>query len=104
MASHHADHQRFFLTPTRTRTRTGTSLDADDPKLWHRVQAHHAVALAEAMLWAQGLILRRDEIGRDLMETRANSDPEAMQLARWALRRLRGRGIGCVANSSDTPG
>lgn len=46
----------------------------------------------EAMLWAQGMPLRRDEIGRDLMDARTGSDPEAMRLARWALRRLEGQG------------
>lgn len=46
----------------------------------------------EAMLWAEGLVLRRDEIGRDLMGARVGSDPEAMRLARWAIRRLEGQG------------
>lgn len=46
----------------------------------------------EAMLWAQGLPLRREEIGRDLMEARAGADLEAMRLARWGLRRLEGQG------------
>ncbi|QDA36967.1 hypothetical protein E4191_23320 (plasmid) [Paracoccus liaowanqingii] len=34
----------------------------------------------EAMLRAQGLMLGRDEIGRELMEARAASDPEALRL------------------------
>ncbi|QDA35727.1 hypothetical protein E4191_16310 (plasmid) [Paracoccus liaowanqingii] len=46
----------------------------------------------EAMLRAQGLMLGRDEIGRELMEARAASDPEALRLARWAVRRLEGQG------------
>lgn len=46
----------------------------------------------EAMLWAQGTPLRREEIGRDLMEARAGADLEAMRLARWGLRRLEGQG------------
>ncbi|MBM3606529.1 MAG: DUF1403 family protein [Alphaproteobacteria bacterium] len=50
-----------------------------------------ALVEVEAMLWAQGLVLRRDEIGRDLMEARVASDPEAMRLARWAIRRLEGQ-------------
>ena len=56
--------------------------------------AHQRLALSEveAMLWAQGIILRRDEIGRDLMAARADADPEAMRLARWAVRRLDGQG------------
>lgn len=50
-----------------------------------------ALIEVEAMLWAQGMVLRRDEIGRDLLDARASSDPEAMRLARWALRRLEGQ-------------
>ncbi|WP_176562874.1 hypothetical protein [Paracoccus liaowanqingii] len=46
----------------------------------------------EAMLRAQGLMLGRDEIGRELMEARAASDPEPLRLARWAVRRLEGQG------------
>ncbi|MDQ7777389.1 hypothetical protein [Paracoccus aminovorans] len=46
----------------------------------------------EAMLWAQGTPLQREEIGRDLMEARAGADLEAMRLARWGLRRLEGQG------------
>lgn len=53
----------------------------------------------EAMLWAEGLVLRRDEIGRDLIGARVTSDPEAMRLARWVLRRLDGQG-----NLSDLAG
>ena len=51
-----------------------------------------ALIEVEAMLWSQGMVLGRDEIGRDLMEARANSDLEAMRLARWAIRRLEGQG------------
>lgn len=51
-----------------------------------------ALAEAEAMLWAGGIVLPREEIGRDALDARAASDPEAMQLARWALRRLEGQG------------
>ncbi len=46
----------------------------------------------EAMLWVQGSPLRREEIGRDLMDARAGTDLEAMRLARWGLRRLEGQG------------
>lgn len=49
-----------------------------------------ALTEVEAMLWAQGMPLRREEIGRDLMDARADSDLQAMRLARWALRRLEG--------------
>lgn len=52
-----------------------------------------ALLEVEAMLWAHGLTLRRDEIGRDLMDARAGSDPEATRLARWAVRRLDGQGV-----------
>lgn len=51
-----------------------------------------ALIEVEAMLWAQGTPLRREEIGRDLMEARAGADLEAMRLARWGLRRLEGQG------------
>lgn len=64
----------------------------------------------EAMLWAQGTPLRREEIGRDLMGARADADLEAMRLARWALRRLEGqaeladlRGF-LALHRTDTPG
>jgi len=52
-----------------------------------------ALLEVEAMLWAQGLTLRCDGIGRDLMDAQAGSDPEAMRLARWAVRRLDGQGV-----------
>ena len=76
-----------------------------------------ALAEAEAMLWAGGIVLPREEIGRDALDARAASDPEAMRLARWALRRLDGqgaltdlpgflglhRGAGAVAGSEPGP-
>ncbi|HRM74904.1 MAG TPA: hypothetical protein PLI13_09440, partial [Paracoccus sp. (in: a-proteobacteria)] len=40
-----------------------------------------ALIETEAMLWAQGRPLRREEIGRDLMEARAGADLEAMRIA-----------------------
>lgn len=40
---------------------------------------------------AQGTPLRREEIGRDLMEARASTDLDAMKQARWAIRRLEGQ-------------
>ncbi|HWL57576.1 MAG TPA: helix-turn-helix domain-containing protein [Paracoccus sp. (in: a-proteobacteria)] len=46
----------------------------------------------EAMLWAEGTPLRREEVGRELMDARANTDLSAMRLARWGLRRLEGQG------------
>lgn len=51
-----------------------------------------AMIEVEAMLWAQGTPVRREEVGRDVMEARADTDLTAMHLARWALRRLEGRG------------
>lgn len=50
-----------------------------------------ALTEVEAMLWAQGTPLRREEIGRDLMEARASTDLDAMKQARWAIRRLEGQ-------------
>ncbi|MBK4217436.1 hypothetical protein JJJ17_16020 [Paracoccus caeni] len=50
-----------------------------------------AVIETEAMLWGQGTPLRREEIGRDLMDARAATDLDAMKLARWAIRRLEGQ-------------
>lgn len=47
-----------------------------------------ALIEAEAMLWSQGIILRREEIGRDLMAARAGSDMQGLVQARWAVRRL----------------
>ena len=52
-----------------------------------------ALIEVEAMLRAQGLIIGRDEIGLDLLEARSGSDPEALRLARWAVRRLAGQGV-----------
>lgn len=56
--------------------------------------AIHRLALieTEAMLWADGMPLRREEIGRDYLDARADTDLEAMRLARWAIRRLEGQG------------
>lgn len=51
-----------------------------------------ALIETETMLWTEGLVLGRDEIGRDLAGARAASDPQAMRLARWAMRRLAGQG------------
>lgn len=58
-----------------------------------RAGASRRLALieVETMLWAQGTPLRREAIGRDLMEARADADLDAMHLARWALRRLEGQ-------------
>jgi hypothetical protein len=58
-----------------------------------------ALTEVEAMLWAGGIVLPREEIGRDALGGRASSDPEAMRLARWALRRLEGQGA-----LTDLPG
>ncbi|MDB6178333.1 hypothetical protein PAF17_12580 [Paracoccus sp. Z330] len=51
-----------------------------------------ALTEVEAMLWAQGSPVRREEIGRDIMQARVDTDLDAMHLARWALRRLEGQG------------
>lgn len=51
-----------------------------------------AMIEVEEMMWAQGTPLPRDEIGRDLMAARAGTDLDAMAQARWAIRRLEGRG------------
>lgn len=58
-----------------------------------------ALIETETMLWAEGLVLGRDEIGRDLAGARAGSDPQAMRLARWTMRRLVGQG-----RLADLPG
>lgn len=50
-----------------------------------------ALIEVEAILWGQGTPLRREEIGRDLMEARASTDLDAMKQARWAIRRLEGQ-------------
>ncbi|MBU3032047.1 helix-turn-helix domain-containing protein [Paracoccus marinaquae] len=51
-----------------------------------------ALVEVEALLWAQGMPMRREEIGKDLLDARAETDLEAMRLARWATRRLDGQG------------
>lgn len=68
------------------------AVSALDPEA--RAGANRRLALidVEAMLWAQGTPLRREDIGRDLMEARAGADLEAMRLARWGIRRLEGQG------------
>lgn len=50
-----------------------------------------AMIEVEAMLWAEGTPLPREDIGRDLMAGRAGSDRQVMAKARWALRRLEGQ-------------
>ena len=50
-----------------------------------------AMTEVEAMLWAEGTPLPREEIGRDLMAARAGSDRQVLAKARWALRRLEGQ-------------
>ena len=60
---------------------------ANDPGMIRRL----AMMEVEAMLWAEGTPLPREEIGRDLMAGRASSDPQVMAKARWALRRLEGQ-------------
>lgn len=68
------------------------TLAAMDPTAAAGSVTRLALTEAEAMLWAYGIVLPREEIGRDALDARASSDPEAMRLARWALRRLEGQG------------
>ena len=51
-----------------------------------------ALIETEAMLWAQELVMERAESGRNIRDARAGSDPEAIRLARWAIRRVEGQG------------
>jgi hypothetical protein len=51
-----------------------------------------ALREVEAMTWAAGLPVPVEEIGRDRLQARASTDPQALQQARWALRRLLGEG------------
>lgn len=51
-----------------------------------------AMEEVEALMWAAGRPVRREEIGRDLLGARAGADLEALRAARWALRRLEGQG------------
>lgn len=95
---------------------TTRSADLSDPALWLRAEADHAPALAraaaalgaldalvedcpwllprlalveaEAMLWTQGILLRREDIGRDLLAARSGADAEGLTQARWSVRRL----------------
>lgn len=46
----------------------------------------------EALLWAAGTPLRREDIGRPPAALRADADLAAQRLARWAVRRLEGEG------------
>jgi len=79
--------------------RLDATLVALDPAAAGGAVMRLALAEAEAMLWAGGIVLPREEIGRDALDARAASDPEAMRLARWALRRLGGQGA-----LTDLPG
>ncbi|SCY94385.1 hypothetical protein [Paracoccus tibetensis] len=72
--------------------RLDATLATLDPAAAHGAVTRLALAETEAMLWAGGTVLPREEIGRDALDARAASDPEAMRLARWALRRLEGQG------------
>ncbi|AGT11418.1 helix-turn-helix domain-containing protein [Paracoccus aminophilus] len=90
--------------------------DLTDPEVWLRAEARLAQPLAraacalgaldaaieeapwlaqrlalievESMLWGQGVILRREDIGRELLAARSGADTEGLTQARWALRRL----------------
>lgn len=71
--------------------RLDASLAALAPEARAGATRRLALIELEAMLWAQGTALRREEIGREAMDARAGSDLEAMRLARWGLRRLEGQ-------------
>lgn len=51
-----------------------------------------AIRETETLLWVAGTPLPAEDLGRDMMEARADSDPEALRAGRWAVRRLQGRG------------
>lgn len=51
-----------------------------------------ALIEVEAMLWAAGTPLPRELLVRDLADAPASTDLEVLQQARWAVRRLEGRG------------
>ena len=51
-----------------------------------------ALLEVEAMLWAAGTPIRREQIGRDLARAPTGADLHAHRQARWALRRLGGQG------------
>lgn len=72
--------------------RLDATLSAMPPEARQGAIRRLALVEVETMLWAQGTPLRREAIGRDLMEARADADLDAMHLARWALRRLEGQG------------
>lgn len=59
-----------------------------DPGMTRRL----ALIEVEAMLWAEGTPVPREDIGRDLMMLgRPGTNPLAMARARWAIRRLEGQ-------------
>ncbi len=51
-----------------------------------------ALREVEALTWANGTPVSLEEIGRDQLQARANTDPRALQQARWAVRRLASSG------------
>ena len=51
-----------------------------------------AIREAETLLWVAGTPLPAEDLGRDMMAARSDSDPEALRAGRWAVRRLQGRG------------
>ncbi|MBU2958964.1 hypothetical protein Q4511_15715 [Paracoccus sp. 1_MG-2023] len=72
--------------------RLEATLKSFEPEEAEGLCKRFALLETEAMLWGQGLILSRDEIGREILEARSSSDPEALRLARWSMRRLAGQG------------
>jgi hypothetical protein len=67
-----------------------TALDAS--RLRPGAIARLAMRETEAILWTAGTPLSAEILGRDVMDARADSDPDALRAGRWALRRLQGRG------------
>lgn len=54
--------------------------------------ARLALVEVEALTWAAGTPIPREDLARDLLDAPAGTDLEALRLARWAVRRLQGRG------------
>lgn len=51
-----------------------------------------ALRETEALMWAAGTPLPQEDLGRDMMQARAGTDADVLRGARWAVRRLQGRG------------
>lgn len=64
----------------------------DGPGLRPGSLSRLAIRETETLLWVAGTPLPAEDLGRDMMAARADSDPEALRAGRWAVRRLQGRG------------